>query len=140
MDDTTKQAPSLKPHAMPFLPTELWLTIFEHFAALNTHIFEQSYEERREATRNLQRLQFVCKAWRVRYIRQLSLELFPDTQQAIIKPLTCRNPTLGCDRDEALDKIVKFASLLDEAEGSGFPGALNLDTFWIEKMYQSAFV
>lgn len=75
MNDTTKQAISLKPHAMPFLPTELWLIIFDHFATLNIHIFEQWYEERREATRNLQRLQFVCRAWRVRYICELDSEL-----------------------------------------------------------------
>lgn len=51
----------------------------------------------------------------------------------MVKPLTYRNPALRCSEDEGLDKIVQFASLLDEAEGSGSLGALSIDTFWIEK-------
>jgi len=51
--------------ALPALPTELWLTIFEHVVTYDTHIFNQSLKYRRERTCDLQRLQYVCKSWKV---------------------------------------------------------------------------
>ena len=67
MDDTVEQhdEPLTKAHALPALPTELWLTIFEHVVTYDAHIFDQSYEYRKERTRDLQRLQYVCRSWRV---------------------------------------------------------------------------
>ena len=53
---------------LPALPAELWLTIFEHVVTYDTHIFKQSLKYRRERTRDLQRLQYVCKSWKVQPI------------------------------------------------------------------------
>jgi hypothetical protein len=52
----------------PRLPTELWLAIFESFVTHDRHIFDQSFKHRRQATRDLQVLQYVCKSWRVRIL------------------------------------------------------------------------
>jgi hypothetical protein len=67
MVDTVEQhdEPLTKAHILPALPTELWLTIFEHVVTYDAHIFDQSYEYRKERTRGLQRLQYVCRSWRV---------------------------------------------------------------------------
>jgi hypothetical protein len=48
-----------------YLPTELWQDIFEQLATENVHIFKQSTEYRQTKTRELQRLQLVCRKWRV---------------------------------------------------------------------------
>jgi hypothetical protein len=70
MDDTVKElieSPT-KPHVLPALPTELWLTVFEQVVTYDKHIFDQSLPYRSKKTHNLQKLQCVCRSWRVQSI------------------------------------------------------------------------
>lgn len=54
-------APS-KPFA---LPTELWLSVFEHLVTYETPLLGEPTTYRKQTTRALQRLQYVCRSWRV---------------------------------------------------------------------------
>jgi hypothetical protein len=50
---------------MVYLPTELWLAVFEQLTAHDVHIFKQSGRYRLEEICKLQTLQLVCRQWRV---------------------------------------------------------------------------
>ena len=70
------------------LPRELWLSIFEHF--VESHMFSQSRTQRKASLQALQRLQYVCKLWRVSVSVSRMITWLTYTEQGMIKPLLYR--------------------------------------------------
>ncbi|KAG9192259.1 hypothetical protein G6011_10993 [Alternaria panax] len=117
--------PLAKPHVQPVLPTELWLTIFDYVVTYDLHIFDQSLRYRRERTRSLQNLQYVCKSWR-----------------DMIKPFVYRHIALDGNGDHLgshgyyslmVDHVETLAHILDQTTNPGVPKASLVRSFWIQR-------
>jgi hypothetical protein len=117
---------------MLHLPTELWQVVFEQLYVHDVHIFRQSAHCRRNTIRHLQRLQLVCRKWRVCICRAILEPVQQLTnKQDMIRPLTYRHPAFeGWTQDDS-NQIVQFVESLDRIGYEFSPKSTWIHSLWL---------